>query len=60
MEHKPLSAPGLENYIFSDESTKYLFHVPNRLDGPVLRFNLKMYLASVVLSLVQKKLFEVG
>ena len=28
-EHERLSAQDLENYIFSDESTKYLFHVPN-------------------------------
>ena len=34
-EHEHLSAQDWENYIFSDESTKYLFHVPNRLDDTV-------------------------
>ena len=31
-EHKHLTAEDWEKYIFSDESTKYLFHVPNRQD----------------------------
>ena len=34
-EHVHLSAQDWENYIFSDESTKYLFHVPNRQDDTV-------------------------
>ena len=34
-EHEHLSAQDWENYIFSDESTKYLFHVPNRQDDTV-------------------------
>ena len=34
-EHKHLSAQDWENYIFSDESTKYLFHVPNRKNDTV-------------------------
>ena len=31
-EHKHLTAEDWEKYIFSDESTKYLFLVPNRQD----------------------------
>ena len=34
-EHEHLSAQDWENYIFSDVSTKYLFHVPNRQDDTV-------------------------
>ena len=34
-EHEHFSAQDWENYIFSDESTKYLFHVPNRQDDTV-------------------------
>ena len=34
-EHKHLTAEDWEKYIFSDESTKYLFHVPNRQDDVV-------------------------
>ena len=34
-EHEHLSAQDWENYIFSDESSKYLFHVPNRQDDTV-------------------------
>ena len=34
-EHEHLSAQDWENYIFSDESTKYLFHIPNRQDDTV-------------------------
>ena len=34
-EHEHLSAQDWENNIFSDESTKYLFHVPNRHDNTV-------------------------
>ena len=34
-EHGHLSAQDWENYILSDESTKYLFHVPNRQDDTV-------------------------
>ena len=34
-EHEHLSAQDWENYIFSDESTKYLFLVPNRQDDTV-------------------------
>ena len=34
-EHKHLKAEDWEKYIFSDESTKYLFHVPNRQDDVV-------------------------
>ena len=34
-EHEHLSAQDWENYIFSDESIKYLFHVPNRQDDIV-------------------------
>ena len=34
-EHEHLSAQDWENYIFSDESTKYLFHVLNRQDDTV-------------------------
>ena len=34
-EHEHLSAQDRENYVFSDESTKYLFHVPNRQDDTV-------------------------
>ena len=34
-EHVHLSAQDWENYIFSDESTKHLFHVPNRQDDTV-------------------------
>ena len=34
-EHKHLSAQDWENYIPSDESTKYLFHDPNRQDDTV-------------------------
>ena len=34
-EHVHLSAQDWGNYIFSDESTKYLFHVPNRQDDTV-------------------------
>ena len=53
-EHEHLSAQDWENYIFSDESTKYLFHVPKLQDDTVWGLNLKMYLTSVVLSPVQK------
>ena len=53
-EHEHLSAQDWENYIFSDESTKYLFHIRNRQDDTVWGLNLKMYLTSVVLSPVQK------
>ena len=35
MEHEHLSAQDWENYIFSDESTKYLFHVSNHQDDTV-------------------------
>ena len=34
-EHEHFSAQDWENYTFSDESTKYLFHVPNRQDDTV-------------------------
>ena len=34
-KHNHLTAEGWEKYIFSDESTKYLFHVPNRQDDVV-------------------------
>ena len=34
-QHEHLSAQDWENYIFSDESTKYLFHIPNRQDDTV-------------------------
>jgi transposase len=34
-DHKHLTAEDWENYIFSDESSKYLFHVPNRQDDVV-------------------------
>ena len=34
-EHKHLTAEDWEKYIFSDVSTKYLFHVPNRQDDIV-------------------------
>ena len=34
-KHEHLSAQDWKNYIFSDESTKYLFHVPNRQDDTV-------------------------
>ena len=35
LEHGHLSAQDEEKYIFSDESTKYLLHVPNRQDYTV-------------------------
>ena len=34
-EHKHFTAKDREKYMFSDESTKYLFHVPNRQDDVV-------------------------
>ena len=34
-EQEHFSAQDWEDYIFSDESTKYLFHVPNRQDDTV-------------------------
>ena len=34
-EHEHLSAQNWENYIFSDESTKYLFYVLNHQDDTV-------------------------
>ena len=35
LEHKHLTAEDLEKHIFSDKSTKYLFHVQNRQDDVV-------------------------